>query len=127
MNDCDRGVTAGNGKHFMSKSETDIDAAQVLALQALAYFASEPATFMRFAEATGLGRDEVAANAASVETQAAVLDYLMRGEHDLMAFCDHARKTPQEVFWALHALDPHAMTEMPQGLMNKSRPAVWRR
>ena len=111
----------------MAKTEIDIDAAQVLALEALAYFASQPEIFTRFTQATGLERDKVAANAANPETQAAGLDYLMRGERDLMAFCDHARKAPQEVFWALHVLDPHAMTGMPRGLLNESRPAVWRR
>ncbi len=111
----------------MSKVEPDFDGAQVLALEALAYLASHPEIFARFLSATGLDSNAVAAGADSSETQAAVLDYLMRGENDLMAFCAHSGKSPKDVFWALHALDPHAMTEMPPGLISKSRPAVWRR
>lgn len=111
----------------MPKIEPDLEGAQTLALEALAYLAANPEIFMRFMSATGLDSDAVAAGADNTEIQAAVLDYLMRGESDLIAFCAESGKSPKEVFWALHALDPHAMSEMPQGLINKPRPAVWRR
>lgn len=111
----------------MFTPKLDIDAAQILALEAILFIAARPEIFMRFLSATGLDHEAVAASAQDAMTQAAVLDYLMRGEADLMAFCADARREPQDVFWALHALDPTAMPEIPQGLLTRKRPAAPRR
>jgi hypothetical protein len=96
-----------------------MELSQTIALEALAYVASDEQMLGRFLALTGMDAAGLYESAAETATQAAVLDFLMRGEKDLMAFCAHSGKPASDVFWSLHALDPLAAPEMPPGLTRK--------
>jgi hypothetical protein len=62
--------------------------AQVLALQALAWIASEDQVLPLFLAATGAGLADLRAQAAEPEFQGAVLDFLLQDDARVVAFCD---------------------------------------
>ncbi len=80
------------------------DAAQVLALQALGWIASDDEVFPQFLVATGLGAGDLRARAGEAEVQAAVLDFLLQDDRWVVAFCDaggHPYTAPQAARAAL--------------------------
>jgi hypothetical protein len=80
------------------------EAAQVLALEALRWIASEDEIFPVFLTATGADLGDVRARAAEPEFQAAVLDFLLQDDGWVVAFCDaqgHPYTAPQSARLAL--------------------------
>ena len=80
------------------------EAAQVLALQALGWIASEDDVFPLFLTATGANLGELRARATDPEFLAAVLDFLLQDEGWVVAFCDaggHPYSAPQSARAAL--------------------------
>jgi hypothetical protein len=80
------------------------EAAQVLALEALGWIASEDEIFPVFLTATGADLGDVRARAAEPEFQAAVLDFLLQDDGWVVAFCDaqgHPYTAPQSARLAL--------------------------
>lgn len=71
-------------------SETNTSHAEVLALEALGYLASDTERFGRFLRLTGLSLDAVRAGAGDPQFLASVLDYLLQDEPLLLAWCDAA-------------------------------------
>ncbi|MGL4236490.1 DUF3572 domain-containing protein [Tabrizicola sp.] len=65
------------------------DAAQVLALQALAWIASEDEVFPAFLGATGASLSDLRGRASDPDFLAAVLDFLLMDDRWVVAFCDH--------------------------------------
>jgi hypothetical protein len=70
------------------------DAAETLALQALAHVAADPAALNRLLSLTGMEPDQLRARAADPAVLAGVLDYLLGNEADLLAFCAAAGIDP---------------------------------
>jgi Protein of unknown function (DUF3572) len=64
------------------------ESAQVLALQALGWLASDEEQFQQFLLATGAGLDQVRARAGDPDFHLAILDFLMMDDQRIMAFCD---------------------------------------
>jgi hypothetical protein len=64
------------------------EAAQVLALQALGWIASEDEVFPLFLSATGASLGDLRSRAADPDFLAAVLDFLMQDDAWVVAFCD---------------------------------------
>ena len=64
------------------------EAAQVLALQALGWIASDDEVFPLFLTATGANLDDLRARAADPDFLAAVLDFLLQDDRWVVAFCD---------------------------------------
>jgi len=62
------------------------DQAEVLALQALAFLAEDAQRLGNFLALTGLGPDELRAQAREPHLLAAVLDHLLRDESQLLVF-----------------------------------------
>jgi hypothetical protein len=62
------------------------DQAEVLALQALAFLAEDAQRLGNFLALTGLGPDELRAQAREPHLLAAVLDHLLRDENQLLVF-----------------------------------------
>jgi hypothetical protein len=91
----------------MAKIAVNQDHAAALALGALQYLAGDEERMMRFLALSGFSVDNLAAEAASAETQAAVLDHLCRDEALLLEFCQAAGHQPKDIYVALKVLDPH--------------------
>jgi hypothetical protein len=80
------------------------DAAQALAVQALAFLAAEPERMGRFLSMTGIGPADLRAAAGEPNFLAGVLEYLMGDEPLLVAFAEHAQVKPVHVMRAAAAL-----------------------
>ncbi len=70
------------------------DAAEALALKALAWLAADPDGLARFLAETGLDGAGLRAAAALPETLAGVLDHLLADEARLVAFCSETGIDP---------------------------------
>jgi hypothetical protein len=80
------------------------DAAQVLALQALGWIASQDEVFPQFMAATGASAGDLRARAGDPDFLAAVLDFLVQDDRWVVAFCDsrgHPYTAPQSARMAL--------------------------
>ncbi len=80
------------------------EAAQVIALQALGWIASQDEVFPLFMAATGVGIGELRGRAADPDFLAAVLDFLLQDDQWVIAFCDaegHPYTAPQAAREAL--------------------------
>jgi len=89
------------------------EAAQLLALRALAWIASDEERIQKFLHATGASPDEVRARAADADFHLAILDFLMMDDQQIIDFCDtHALPytAPQEARAALPGGEAHHWT-----------------
>lgn len=80
------------------------EAAQVLALQALGWIASDDEVFPVFLSATGANLGDLRARASDPDFLAAVLDFLLQDDQWVVAFCDaggHPYTAPQAARAAL--------------------------
>jgi hypothetical protein len=73
------------------------EAAETIALRALAYLAEDAGRLGRFVALTGLGPDELRASADQPATLAAVLAYMLEDEASLLAFTANAGLRPEEI------------------------------
>ncbi|TDK52355.1 DUF3572 domain-containing protein [Antarcticimicrobium luteum] len=72
-----------------------VDAAETLALRALAWLVGNEELLPLFLGSTGAGEDELRARAGDPEFLAAVLDFLMMDDAWVVGFCD-ASNTPYD-------------------------------
>lgn len=79
------------------------DQAEVIALQALAFLAEDAQRLGAFLALTGLGPDELRAQAREPHLLAAVLDHLLRNESQLLVFAAEYR-IPPELIGQAHAV-----------------------
>jgi hypothetical protein len=87
------------------KTRNQKEAAETLALQALAWLAGSSDDLMRFVESSGVGADELRERASEPDVLRAVLDFLLAEDERLLAFCSAEEIEPREVHVARHALD----------------------
>ena len=80
------------------------DAAQTLALRAVAHIAAEPDTLDRFMALTGLAPDILRHRIAEPTVLAGVLDYMLADESLLIGFCAAENIAPASVPAARRAL-----------------------
>src|SRR5262245_47114491 len=89
------GDSLRNGKYKAMARVNRIDrqAAEQLAIQALAYLAGDPERLGRFLALTGLGPETIRAAATSRDSQflAGVLDHIAGDDGLLTAFAEHAQ------------------------------------
>jgi hypothetical protein len=95
--------TALNGYRLSTSRQRD--AAETLALQALAWLAASDDELTRFAEASGVGAEELRARAAEADVLRAVLDFVLADDARLLSFCASHDVEPKDVHMARHALD----------------------
>jgi len=81
-----------------------LETAEDIAVQALAFLAAEPARLSRFLTLTGLEPDEVRGQIDTPELLSAVLDHLAHDESLLLAFAASALLAPEAVGQALSVL-----------------------
>ena len=89
------------------RDSPDREAAESLAIQALAYLAGEPERLGRFLALSGLGPEQVRRAAAEPRFLAGVLEYLSSDESLLLGFAEHVRVDPAEISRAQAALSDH--------------------
>lgn len=82
----------------------NVEMAQILALRALGFIASDEMALRTLLTQTGLTADEIRAAAAESEFQAGVLDFLTRHEELLVSFCESEEITPIDITKAHQAL-----------------------
>ena len=70
------------------------ETAQTIALQALAYIASDEDKLAGFMAQTGLSTDELKGRAAEPAFLGGVLDFLLSDEKALVAFCEEENMAP---------------------------------
>ena len=81
------------------------DQAEVLALQALAFLAEDAQRLGNFLALTGLGPDELRAQAREPHLLTAVLDHLLRNENQLLVFAANYGVAPELIGQAHAALE----------------------
>ena len=81
------------------------DQAEVIALQALAFLAEDAQRLGTFLALTGLGPDELRAQARERHLLAAVLDHLLRNESELLVFAADYKIAPELIGRAHAALE----------------------
>ncbi|MBT3790630.1 MAG: DUF3572 domain-containing protein [Alphaproteobacteria bacterium] len=80
------------------------DSAQIIALQALAWIASDEDLLQAMLERTGASGDDLRANAADPDFLGAVMDFLMENEEALTDFCETSSLKPEMARQVRHAL-----------------------
>ena len=73
----------------------DRDTAESIALQALGFVAAEPKHLERLLAESGLGAEELRANAAEPTLLAGVLDFVLASEARVLEFCAFAGLAPE--------------------------------
>jgi hypothetical protein len=86
-----------SGKPRSSKDRVRREAAETLAVAALAFLASEPEHLGGFLAATGVGPDQIRKAARDRAFLSGVLDHFSGNEPLLIAFAQHAGIDPTEV------------------------------
>jgi hypothetical protein len=87
------------------KTHSQREAAETLALEALAYLAGSETDLMQFVQNSGIGADELRARAGEPDVLRAVLDFLLGEDERLLAFCAAMEIEPREVHVARHTMD----------------------
>ena len=78
--------------------------AQAVALQALAFLASQDDPFAAFLAQSGIGAGELRARAQEPEVLAAVMDFVLSNDDFVYGLCDMAGLRPEDVLVARAAL-----------------------
>ena len=91
-------TTMKSGKASLDKKDTARrEAAEALAISALAYLAAEPEALGGFLATTGIGPDQIRTAARDPEFLSGVLDYFLSDEALLIAFAKHEDINPAEI------------------------------
>ena len=82
------------------------EVAEIVAVQALSFLASEPERLGQFLSESGIGPQTLRTSAADPKFLAGVLDFIMRDDATVKAFAVASKLTPETVVNAREALDP---------------------
>ena len=82
------------------------EVAEIVAIQALSFLASDPERLGQFLTETGIGPQTLRSSAADPKFLAGVLDFIMRDDATVQAFAGVSQLTPQAVAGAREVLDP---------------------
>ena len=82
------------------------EVAEIVAVQALAFLASDPERLGRFLTESGIDPQTLRSAAADPKFLAGVLDFIARDDDTVKAFADASSLTPQAVMNAREVLDP---------------------
>ena len=89
---------------MMSKSSAKSELPEVIALQALAFLAAEPARLQPFMSLSGIDPATLRKRASEPELLAAVMDHLLGDESLLFLFCETENLAPQVIAAARRGL-----------------------
>lgn len=90
--------------------EKQRDSAQLLALRALAWLASDDELFPAFLNATGASVNDIGARAQDEDFLGAILDFLLMDDRWVVAFCD-LHQFPYTAVQAARAVLPGGAVE----------------
>jgi len=88
----------------LHKTNAKSQAAEIIALQALAFLASDDDWLGRFMALSGINGEGLKARAGEPELLAAVLDHVLGDESLLFLFCEDANLPPETPQQARHSL-----------------------
>lgn len=88
----------------MSRTALTIDQAETIALQGLAYLASEPEELERFLGLSGLDLDSLRARAGDRATLRAILEYILTDDAKVTGLCADLGINTLELHKASHIL-----------------------
>jgi hypothetical protein len=94
-------------------SQVARDAAETLAIQALAFIAEAPESLARFLAATGLAVEQIRTASRQPGFLAGVLDHMLADEKLLVAFAQSSGLDPSEVARAASALGGRWERDLP--------------
>jgi len=94
----------GKWKPMNKRARTSPEAAEMLAIQALAFIAAETERMTAFLSITGIAPDAIRDAARSPDFLVGVLEHMLDDESLLIAFADSAGLDPAEIARARHAL-----------------------
>jgi len=86
-----------------------LENAETIALQALAFIASDAARLSNFTALTGVSLEDLHQRASELDVLAAALNALLQDEPSLLMFCANAAIQPDDFAKAAHTLQ-HAIT-----------------
>jgi len=89
------------------------EAAETLAIQALAFIAEEPDRLATFLGATGLSPDRIRESANQPHFLRGVLEHMLSNESLLVAFADSAGINPADIARARSAMGSHWERDLP--------------
>jgi Protein of unknown function (DUF3572) len=96
-----------------SRSSRTREAAESLAIQALAFLAEEPERLAGFLAATGLAPESIRESAGHPDFLIGVLEHMLADESLLIAFADSAATDPAEIARAHGALGGRSERDLP--------------
>ena len=82
------------------------EVAEIVAIQALSFLASDPERLGQFLSESGIGPQTLRTSAADPKFLAGVLDFILRDDATVKAFADLSKLTPETVANARETLDP---------------------
>jgi hypothetical protein len=89
------------------------EAAEILAIQALAFIAEEPERLARFLDVTGLTAEGIRESASEPDFLAGVLEHMLADESLLIAFAERAAIDPADIERARHLLGGQWERDLP--------------
>jgi hypothetical protein len=89
------------------------EAAEMLAIQALAFIAEEPERMTGFLSTTGIAPDAIRTAAGEPDFLAGVLEHMLADENLLLAFADSAGIDPAGIAHAHRALGSQRECDLP--------------
>jgi len=90
------------------------EVAEIVAVQALGFIASEPERLGLFLAETGIGPETLRTAAADPQFLASVLDFVLRDDATVKAFADASQLHPTNIAAAREVLgDPHWERDVP--------------
>ena len=90
------------------------EVAEIVAVQALSFIASDPERLGLFLAETGIGPETLRTAAADPRFLASVLDFVMRDDATVKAFADASQLHPTNIAAAQQVLgDPHWERDVP--------------
>jgi Protein of unknown function (DUF3572) len=82
------------------------EVAEIVAIQALSFLASDPERLGTFLTETGIGPQTLRASASDPKFLAGILDFIMRDDATVQAFAGASQLTPEAIANAREVLDP---------------------
>jgi Protein of unknown function (DUF3572) len=103
----------GKWNPMKKRARHTAEAAQILAVQALAFIAEEPERMAAFLAATGIEPNAIRDAARSPDFLAGVLEHMLGDENLLLAFAASAGLDPAEIARARRALGGEGERDLP--------------
>ncbi|GAA0538045.1 hypothetical protein FHS83_003531 [Rhizomicrobium palustre] len=89
----------------MLRDNRNVEQAETIALQGLAYLASDPEILEVFLHNSGLGLDELKAKAGERDLLRAVMEFILASDEHVTTLCRDLDLSPRDLHLANHTLE----------------------